>query len=166
MVPKSLTSGARADGWFDRTDFAYIAKDDQYHCPVGHRAIYRFSSVERDNPMTLRTSWSSACPNCPIKSQCTPSDYRRIRRWEHESVLEAMQSMLDRQLNAMTIRRRTVGHVFGTLKHWMGSTHFQTHRLGHVATEMSLHVLAYNLKRVITILGFVKAMRAIKLDGA
>jgi hypothetical protein len=69
--------------------------------------------------------------------------------------------MLDRQLNAMTIRRRTVGHVFSTLKHWMGSTHFQTHRLGHVATEMSLHVLAYNLKRVIRILGFVKAMRAI-----
>jgi hypothetical protein len=115
--------------------------------------------------MTLRTYWSKACPNCPIKSQCTPSDYRRIRRWEHEAVLEAMQSRLDRQLNAMTIRRRTVEHVFGTLKHWMGSTHFQTRRLGHVATEMSLHVLAYNLKRVIRILGFAKAMRAMKLAG-
>jgi hypothetical protein len=64
------------------------------------------------------------------------------------------------------MRRRTVEHVFGTLKHWMGSTHFQTRRLGHVAAEMSLHVLAYNLKRVIRILGFAKTMRAMKLAGA
>lgn len=101
-----------------------------------------------------------------MKSQCTPADYRRIRRWEHEAVLEAMQSRLDRQLDAMTIRRRTVEHVFSTLKHWMGSTHFQTRCLGHVAAEMSLHVLAYNLKRVIRILGFAKTMRAMKLAGA
>jgi transposase len=166
MVPKSLTSSARADGRFDRADFVYIAEDDQYRCPAGQRAAYRFSSVERDNPMTLRTYWSSACPSCPMKSQCTPADYRRIRRWEHEAVLEAMQSRLDRQLDAMTIRRRTVEHVFGTLKHWMGSTHFQTRGLGHVAAEMSLHVLAYNLKRVIRILGFADAMRAMKLAGA
>lgn len=81
-------------------------------------------------------------------------------------MLEAMQHRLDRQLDAMTIRRRTVEHVFGTLKHWMGSTHFQTRGLGHVAAEMSLHVLAYNLKRVIRILGFADAMRAMKLTGA
>ncbi|WP_269453905.1 transposase [Paraburkholderia tropica] len=92
--------------------------------------------------------------------------HRRIRRWEHEAVLEAMQSRLDRQLDAMTMRRRTVEHVFGTLKHWMGTTHFQTRGLGHVAAEMSLHVLAYNLKRVIRILGFAKTMRAMKLAGA
>ncbi|PLZ01169.1 IS5/IS1182 family transposase [Burkholderia sp. WAC0059] len=166
MVPKSQTSSAKADGRFDRADFIYIASDDQYLCPAGQRAIYRFSSVERDNPMTLRTYWSSACPRCLIKNQCTPSDYRRIRRWEHEAVLEAMQSRLDRQLDAMTIRRRTVEHVFGTLKHWMGSAHFLTRGLGHVATEMSLHVLAYNLKRVIRILGFARALRAMKLAGA
>jgi transposase len=166
FVPKSQTSGAKADGRFDRADFIYIATDDEYKCPAGQRATYRFSSVERDNPMTLRTYWSSACPRCPIKSQCTPSDYRRIRRWEHEEVLEAVQHRLDRQLDAMTIRRRTVEHVFGTLKHWMGSTHFQTRRLGNVATEMSLHVLAYNIKRIIGILGFADAMRAMKMASA
>src|SRR5215469_9048190 len=85
MVPKSLTSGARADGWFDRTDFVCIAKYDQYRCPAAQRAICRFSSAERDNPMSRRTDWSGACPNCPIKSQCMSSDSRRIRRWEHES---------------------------------------------------------------------------------
>ncbi|MFM0069504.1 transposase, partial [Paraburkholderia aspalathi] len=92
--------------------------------------------------------------------------YRRIRRWEHEAELERMQRRLDRQPDAMTIRCRTVEHVFGTLKHWMGSTHFQMRRLGHVSTEMSLHVLAYNLKRVIRILGFAKTLRAMKLAGA
>lgn len=101
-----------------------------------------------------------------MKSQCTPADYHRIRRWKHEAVLEAMQSRLDRQLDAMAIQRRTVEHVFGTLKHWMGSKHFQTRGLNHVAAEMSLHVLAYNLKRVIRILGFAKTMRATKLAGA
>ncbi|MGF6722955.1 transposase [Paraburkholderia sp. GAS41] len=163
LVPKSQTSSAKADGRFDRADFVYIAVDDQYQCPAGQRAIYRYSSVERANAMTLRTYWSSACPRCPIKSQCTPADYRRIRRWEHEEVLEAMQLRLDRKADAMTIRRRTVEHVFGTLKHWMGSTHFQTRRLGRVATEMSLHVLAYNIKRFIAILGFSKALQAMKI---
>lgn len=166
LVPKMQTSSAKADGRFDRADFIYIARDDQYLCPAAQRAIYRFSSVELENPMTLRAYWSSACPKCPMKSQCTPADYRRIRLWEHEAVLEKMQSRLDRQLDAMMIRRRTVEHVFGTLKHWMGSTHFQACRLGHVAAEMSLHVLAYNLKRVIGILGFARTMRAMKLAGA
>ncbi|WP_199544168.1 IS1182 family transposase [Paraburkholderia kururiensis] len=166
MVPKTQTSGAKADGRFDRADFIYIASDDQYLCPAGQRATYRYTSLESANLLETHTYWSSACPRCPLKSQCTPADYRRIRRWEHEAVLEAMQHRLDRQLDAMTIRRRTVEHVFGTLKHWMGSTHFQTRGLGHVAAEMSLHVLAYNLKRVIRILGFADAMRAMKLTGA
>jgi transposase len=126
LVPKSQTSGAKADGRFDRADFIY----------------------------------------CPLRKQCAPAPYRRIRRWEHEAVLDRMQRRLDRQLDAMTIRRRTVEHVFGTLKHWMGSTHFQMRRLGNVSTEMSLHVLAYNLKRVMKILGFAKTLRAMKLAGA
>jgi hypothetical protein len=77
-----------------------------------------------------------------------------------------MQRRLDRQPGAMTLRRRTVEHVFGTLKHWMGSTHFLTRTLEHVSTEMSLHVLAYNLKRVLRVLGIAKTMKAMKLAGA
>src|SRR3954454_12841621 len=91
-----------------------IARDDEYECPAGQRAIYRFSREE--NGLLLRRYWSSACPRCPMKAQCTPSDYRRISRWEHEAVLEAVQRRLDKQPQAMTIRRRTVEHVFGTLK--------------------------------------------------
>jgi hypothetical protein len=101
-----------------------------------------------------------------MKDECTTSDYRRIRRWEHEEVLERVQQRMDRKSDAMTLRRRTVEHVFGTLKHWMGSTHFLTKTLAHVSTEMSLHVLAYNLKRVMRILGMAKTMKAMHLVGA
>ncbi|CAE6908601.1 IS1182 family transposase ISBusp4 [Paraburkholderia domus] len=116
--------------------------------------------------MQLRRYWSSACPQCPMKSKCTPSSYRRITRWEHESVLEGVQRQLDKTPDAMKIRRRTVEHVFGTFKHWMGYTHFLTRRLPNVGTEMSLNVLAYNLTRVLRILGFKKTMKAMRLVGA
>jgi transposase len=164
-VPKPMTSGAKAQGRFDKSDFIYIARDDQYQCPAGERAIYRFDTIER-NGLNARVYWTSACPRCPMKDECTTSDYRRIRRWEHEEVLERVQRRLDRKLDAMTLRRRTVEHVFGTLKHWMGSTHFLTKTLAHVSTEMSLHVLAYNLKRVMRILGIAKTMKAMQLVGA
>lgn len=164
FVPKPMTSNAKADGRFDKADFVYIAKDDEYRCPAGERAIYRFTREE--NGLQIRRYWSSACPECPMKANCTPSKYRRISRWEHEEVLEAMQRRLDQNTDAMMVRRRTVEHVFGTLKHWMGATHFLTRRLGNVSTEMSLQVLAYNLKRVMQILGTKKAVQAMRLAGA
>jgi len=164
ILPKPMTSNAKAEGRFDKSDFIYIAKDDEYQCPAGQRAIYRFTREE--NGLQLRRYWSSACPQCPIKAQCTPSSYRRISRWEHEAVLEAVQRRLDRQPKAMTLRRRTVEHVFGTLKHWMGTTPFLMRTLTNVATEMSLQVLAYNLKRVISILGIARTMKAMRLMSA
>jgi len=103
-VPKPMTSNAKAEGRFDKADFIYIASDDEYRCPAGERAIYRYTSME--DSLTLRTYWSSACPHCPMKSQCTPSDYRRIRRWEHEAVLEAMQRRLNRSPEASRLRRQ------------------------------------------------------------
>jgi transposase len=163
-LPKPTTSNAKADGRFDRADFIYIARDDEYLCPAGQRAVYRFTREE--NGLQLRRYWSSACPTCPIKAKCTPSDSRRISRWEHEAVLEVVQRRLDRRPDAMTLRRRTVEHVFGTFKHWMGSTHFLMRTLAHVGTEMSLHVLAYNLKRVISILGIAGTMKAMRLLSA
>jgi hypothetical protein len=158
ILPKALTSNSRADGRFDKQDFIYIASDDEYRCPAGQRAIKRFTTIEHG--MTLHKYWSSACPRCGLKAQCTTSDYRRITRWEHEAVLEAMQQRLDRQPEMMRVRRQTVEHPFGTIKCWMGWTHFLTKTLSRVRTEMSLHVLAYNLKRVMRILGIAAMMRA------
>jgi transposase len=164
FVPKPMTSNAKADGRFDKADFVYLAKEDAYRCPAGERAIYRFTSVEK--ALDVHLYWPSACPNCPLKEQCTTSSFRRVRRWEHEDVLERTQQRLDRNPDAMTLRRSTVEHVFGTLKHWMGWTHFLTKTIEHVSTEMSLHVLAYNFKRVIGILGMEGMMKAMKLAGA
>ena len=165
FVPKPMTSNAKAEGRFDKTDFIYVAKDDEYQCPAGERAIYRFSTIEKTG-LKVGLYWTSACPRCPIKDQCTTGDYRRIRRWEHEAVLERVQLRLDRKLNAMTLRRSTIEHVFGTLKYWMGSTHFLMKTMEHVGTEMSLHVLAYNLKRVMSVLGIAGTMKAMRLAGA
>jgi hypothetical protein len=159
MVPKPLTSGGRADGRFDKRDFVYNAKRDEYRCPAGQRAIWRFSTVE--NGMKIHKYWSSACPRCPMKGQCTPADYRRIGRWEHEQVLDAMQRRLDRAPEVSRLRRQTAEHPFATLKAWMGATHFLTKTLPRVRTEMSLHVLAYNLKRAMNILGTQALLRAI-----
>jgi transposase len=161
LVPKPITSNSRADGRFDKRDFIYIAKRDEYRCPAGERAIWRMTTVEDGRKM--HRYWPSACPRCPIKSRCTPSDYRRIARWEHEQILDDMQHRLDRTPQASRLRRQTVEHPFGTLKAWMGSTHFLTKTLPQVRTEMSLQVLAYNLKRALNLFGtqlLVAFMRA------
>jgi hypothetical protein len=119
------------------------------------------STVERG--MTLHRYWDRAsCAACALKPRCTTSVERRITRWEHEAVIDAMQERLDRKPKAMRIRRATVEHAFGTLKAWMGATHFQTRTLEKVRTEMSLHVLAYNLKRAIAILGVQPLMAAMR----
>jgi transposase len=159
LVPKPLTSNSKAEGRFDKRDFVYIAESDEYRCPANQRAIRRFTALEKG--LTLHRYWSSACPKCPIKAQCTPSPYRRITRWEHEQVLDAMQARLDRAPETSRLRRQTVEHPFGTLKAWMGATHFLTKTLPKVSTEMSLHVLAYNLKRVMKILGIQQTMKMI-----
>ncbi len=155
-----MTSEAKAEGRFDKSDFVYQPDTDTYRCPAGSQLIRRFARVEAGH--LIHRYWSSDCPRCPIKAQCTPSDYRRVSRWEHEAVLEAMQARLDGRPNVMRIRRQTVEHPFGTIKFWMGARHFLMRTLEHVQTEMSLHVLAYNLKRVIQIVGMTTLMAAIK----
>jgi len=160
LVPKPLTSSSKADGRFDKRDFIYDAKRNEYRCPAGKRAIYRFTTEEHG--LTIHRYWTSDCPRCPIKNQCTPADYRRISRWEHEEVLETMQRRLDMTPEVSKWRRRTIEHTFGTIKAWMGATHFLTKTLPRVRTEMSLHVLAYNMKRAIALLGVQPLMQAMR----
>jgi transposase len=160
FVPKPLTSGSKAEGRFGKQDFIYKADVDEYRCPAGQRLIKRFTSVE--DGMTLHSYWSSGCQACALHDQCTTGKERRIKRWEHEAVLEAMQERLDHASDIMRIRRQTVEHPFGTIKSWMGATHFLTKTLHRVNTEMSLHVLAYNLKRVMKLLGIGGLIDAIR----
>ena len=160
-VPRVSTSNAKAEGRYDKQDFVYKADEDVYLCPAGERLTYRYTNEE--DGKVLRSYWTTVCSACPLKEQCTTGRERRIKRWEHEAVLEAAQDRLDRRPDAMTERRSTVEHAFGTLKFWMGSAHFLMKRLDNVRTEMSLHVLSYNMKRVVKILGvpgLLQAMRA------
>jgi transposase len=156
-VPRPQTSNNQAKGLFGKRDFVYLSETDSYRCPAGQSLIWRFTTVEKG--LTLHCYWSSACKACPLKTQCTSSPQRRVKRWEHEAVIDAMQQRLDQDPDKMRIRRQTVEHPFGTLKAWMGSTHFLMRTLNHVSTEMSLHVLAYNLKRVMKILGVAPLMQ-------
>jgi transposase len=157
-VPRPQTSNSQAKGLFGKRDFIYVGETDTYRCPAGQSLIWRFSSVERG--LTMDCYWSSACKACPLKAQCTSAPERRVKCWEHEVVIDAMQQRLDQDPDKMRIRRQTVEHPFGTLKAWMGLTHFLMRTLKHVSTEMSLHVLAYNLKRVMKILGIAPLMQA------
>src|SRR5210317_119776 len=150
-LPKPNTSGNRAKGQFGRDAFRYIAEDDEYECPAGQRLTYRMTTQEKGK--TLHRYWTAVCRQCPMKAECTSGKERRVTRWEHEEVLEAAQARLDHNPDMMRIRRATVEHPFGTLKAWMGSTHFLTKTLDRVSTEMSLHVLAYNMKRMMNIFG-------------
>ena len=159
LVPKPLTSNSKAEGRFDKRDFAYDPDADEYECPAGERATRRFATQEND--LTLHKYWSSACPRCPLKARCTTSAYRRITRWEHEHVLERMQIRLDATPQAAVARRQTVEHVFGTLKFWMGTTPLLTKTLPRVRTEVSLAVIAYNMKRMIKIMGARGLIQAI-----
>jgi transposase len=160
-LPKPMTSGSRSKGRFVKQDFRYVPGEDLYICPAGERLSYRYSNEEKG--LLLRRYWSSNCLDCAIKSRCTTGRERRITRWAHEHLLDEVQHRLDQDPGAMRRRRETVEHPFGTIKARMGATHFLMKRLRNVRTEMALHVLAYNLTRVMNILGagpLIQAMRA------
>ena len=159
-LPKPMTSGAKSEGRFGKQDFRYVAGEDVYVCPAGERLKYYYSNEE--NGLVLRRYWTNACRTCAIKHQCTTGAQRRITRWEHEHVLEAVQRRLDEHPEKMRQRRETVEHPFGTIKARMGATHFLMKTLPRVATEMALHVLAYNLTRVMNIVGVRPLMAAIR----
>jgi hypothetical protein len=159
-LPKPMTSSAKSEGRFGKQDFVYLADENVYRCPAGEKLKYRFTAEEHGQK--LHRYWTDACRTCPIKGRCTTGRERRITRWEHEEVGEAVQERLDKNPEAMRVRRVTVEHPFGTLKMRMGATHFLMKTLPKVATEMALHVLAYNLTRVLNIFGVKPIMAAVR----
>src|SRR4030088_2737655 len=161
IVPKTLTSSGAKRGFFTRQDFIYNAEHDHYTCPAGAKLTKIHRRVDHTEDFDFYRHLS-ACFTCPLRPRCTPAPRRIIKRWENEDVLDRMQDRLDRMPDAMGGRRQTVEHPFGTLKAWMGATHFLTRTLDKVRTEMSLHVLAYNIKRVIAIIGAGPLIAAIR----
>ena len=159
-VPNPYTSGAKAAGRFGKYDFDYVPSQNAYRCPAGEMLTYRFTNVEAGR--MRHAYWTTKCEDCRLKSKCTPAKERRVKRWEHEGVIDAMLQRLNDAPDSMNIRRRTVEHPFGTIKAWMGATHFLMKGLKNVRTEMSLSVLAYNLKRMIAIMGVKPLITAIQ----
>jgi transposase len=159
-LPKPMTSNAKAEGRFGKQDFRYLAGEDVYICPAGERLTYHFTNEE--NGLVLHRYWTTACQGCAIKHNCTTGKQRRITRWEHEHILDAVQRRLDEHPEKMRQRRETVEHPFGTIKTRMGATHFLMKTLPRVAGEMALHVLAYNLTRVMNIMGVQPLLAAIR----
>ncbi|MBT5228990.1 MAG: transposase [Methylococcales bacterium] len=159
-VCRPQTSGSQATGLYGKRDFIYVPNEDLYICPAGEKAIYRYTTTEKG--LSVKKYWSSACVRCLIKSDCTTGVNRRITRTEYEPALEVMATRLDEKPEVMAIRKSTVEHPFGTIKMWMGSTHFLMKRLSCVSAEMSLHVLAYNLTRVMNMIGSKQLIKAIQ----
>ncbi len=159
-LPKCQTSNNQARGFFGKRDFIYDPEKDEYTCPAGERASHRTTRHEAGK--NIKRYWSSACVRCSTKPQCTTGRERRISRWEHEAILDVVEARLDKEPERMSARRNTAEHPFGTIKLWMGYTHFQMRTLDRVSTEMSLHIFSYNLKRVINIMGVSALIAAIQ----
>jgi hypothetical protein len=165
-VPKTQTSNNPNRGLFSGQDFIYDAKADHYTCPAGKILTKAAVGAHRKHDID-RYRNLTACLSCGLKPKCAPDspstrdNIKQIRRWMHEGVLDKMQARLDRMPEAMTIRRRTAEHSFGTLKAWMGATHFLTKTLKNLRTEMSLQVLAYNMKQMINMFGVKPLLGAI-----
>jgi transposase len=157
-LPKPLTSGNKLKGRFVKPDFRYVPQEDVYLCPAGERLAYHYTNEEEG--LELRRYWTNACQACGMKARCTTGKERRITRWEHEHVIEAVQRRLDENPEKMRQRRETVEHPFGTIKARMGATHFLMKTLPRVGTEMALHVLAYNLTRAMNIMGIAPLIAA------
>src|SRR4026209_2468074 len=159
-LPKPQTSDAKSEGRFGKQDFRYVAEEDIYICPAGEKLAHHFTNEE--NGLVLRRYWTNGCRTCALKAQCTKGPQGRITRWENEYVVDAVQARLDKNPDAMRTRRETVEHPFGTLKMRMGATHFLLKTLPKVAGEMAVHVLAYNLTRVMNIVGIKPFLTAIR----
>ena len=160
-LPKPMTTGMKAKGQFGKQDFRYVDEQDVYICPADQTLSF-VSHKRQKGGLNLRRYATRECGSCPMKARCTTSTHRVITRWEHEHLLEDVQRRLDENPQTMRVRRETVEHPFGTIKMRMGATHFLMKRLKNVKTEIALSVLAYNLTRVMNIIGIRPLIAAIR----
>ena len=159
-VPKSNTSWSKAKGFYGRSEFIYHEETDEYRCPANERLPRQTKMHEGDKIMYRY--WSKNCGSCELKPKCTTGKERRVTRWEHEEVMERHERRMNRNPTMMQLRKQTVEHPFGSIKSWMGMDDFKTKTLKRVSTEMSLQVLAYNLTRMINMLGVKPLIKAIQ----
>lgn len=160
-VPQPQTSKNVRAGRFTKADFVYRPEDDAYRCPGQALLPYQFTTTERGEPQRYYAN-AAACATCPLRPQCTSGAHRRIKRWHHESLLEAMAARLAAAPETMVTRKALVEHPFGTIKRWDDAGYFLVRGLAKVGGEFSLMTLAYNLRRVINVLGVPRLLAALQ----
>lgn len=162
-VPQSDTSGAAEKGVFNKSLFKYDNNKDIYICPAGEKLPHRQNVTEYNLEQKVYVN-HIAYRDCNIRAKCTTSlkEQRKMKRWVQEEVIDAMQLWLGDNPDIPVLRKQTVEHPFGTIKMCMGAQHFLMKRKKNVSIEMRLHVLAYNLKRMMTIMGTTGLMEAIR----
>jgi transposase len=159
-VPKPSTSANTKLGLFGKERFTYDPEKDCYRCPRGEELTFRFETTELGRH--IRYYATGACRSCPIKAQCTSNKGgRRITRWADEHTLERMEERLNANPAIMQERTQLVEHPFGTIKHASDQGYFLMKGLKNVRAEFSLSCLAYNLRRVINILGVPRLLGAL-----
>jgi transposase len=151
-VSKPLVSKNTARGLFGKEKFVYEAHGDCYRCPAQELLNFRFETQEGDKQ--FRYYWTNACPGCALKAQCTTDPrFHRIKRWEHEGVLERIEQRVKANPVVLKLRKQLVEHPFGTIKFWNDQRHFLMRGLEKVKAEFSLSTLAYDIKRALNIIG-------------
>ena len=159
-IPKADTSANRKLGLFAKDDFRYDPEQDCYRCPADEKLTFRFQTTEKGRER--RYYATPACSHCVLKAKCTRSkDGRRITRWIYEDVLEAMETRVQDEPDKVKLRKTIAEHPFGTIKRHMDQGYFLMRGLPNVGAEMSLTVLAYNIKRAFKILGVLKMVQAL-----
>ena len=159
-VARPITSANQQLGLFSKDDFTYDGATDTSQCPAGERLTFRFDAVEHERH--IRYYATSACSTCPLKQQCTRNTGgRRLPRWVDAHLLEAMEQRVRRRPEVMKQRKQLVEHPFGTMKRWWEQGFFLLRGLAKVRTEFSLTVLAYNLRRVLNIVGIPRLIAAL-----
>lgn len=160
FVPEpDKTNQASLEGRFSREDFTYEPQSDVYRCPNGKILTRSSKQQKQGKTIFMYRSSASACKGCPLRKQCLPkkTPYRNVTRWEHEEVLEAHRQRMAERGRSMMHRRACLSeHPFGTLKVWLGWTHFLLRGLEKVRTEFNLLMLSYNFKRVLRIVGLAE----------
>jgi transposase len=159
-VPRPQRGPSVKAGYFRKDEFQYDAGNDSYVCPAGQR-LYPYSSSLLRGLKKVNYVNKLACDDCKIRSQCTGGKFRTVSRLENEAVLDRMQARLAKRPDILDHRRETVEHPFGTIKQWMHQGTFLMRGLEKVRAEFSLTALAYNLRRVLNIVGFAQLMAAV-----
>lgn len=161
LVPKIDTSGNDKKGFLTKAMFKYDAEKNRYICPANQELKPRGTIKDKDLLYRSYSCSVNICRVCTMKPMCTKGPTpRKIRRWEHADRIDMMTELLESKPDSMLIRKQTVEHPFGTIKLWMGATHLLTRRFKGVSIEMDLHVLAYNMKRMISIFGVIGLIKA------